>query len=214
VKRRIALLGAPASGKGTQAEMIESRYQIPITSPGAMLRDEKRRQTPLGLESAQLTSQGKLLPDEIIVRLTETWLDAHDSQFILDGFPRTVGQADALEAMLAKRGTPLEVALALEADLATLQKRVASRMFCLSCRGIVSVGLHVQSAASPCPRCGGVLARRDDDSPETLAARLIEYEEKTAPLIAYYEQRGLLRRIDSTHSPDLVFQSVLSILEA
>jgi adenylate kinase len=214
VKRRIALLGAPASGKGTQAEMIESRYQIPITSPGAMLRDERRRQTPLGLETAQLTSQGKLLPDEIIVRLTETWLDAHDSQFILDGFPRTLGQAAALETMLAKRGMPLDVALALEADLATLQKRVASRLFCLNCSAIVSVGLHVQSAAEPCRRCGGVLARRDDDSPETLAARLIEYEEKTAPVLAYYEQRGLLHRVDSSHPPDVVFQSIVSILEA
>jgi adenylate kinase len=214
VKRRIALLGAPASGKGTQAEMIESRYHIPITSPGAMLREEKRRQTPLGLEAAQLTDRGKLLPDDVVVRLTEAWLDAHDSQFILDGFPRTIGQADALEAMLAKRGTPLDVALALEADLATLQKRVASRMFCVSCRGIVSVGLHVESAAAACPRCGGVLARRDDDSPEILAARLLEYEEKTAPLLGYYEQRGLLRRVDSAHPPDVVFQSIISILEA
>jgi adenylate kinase len=214
VKRRIALLGAPASGKGTQAEMIESRYRIPITSPGAMLRDEKRRQTPLGLESAELTRQGKLLPDAIIVRLTETWLDAHDSEFILDGFPRTVGQADALEAMLAKRGAPLDVALALEADLETLQKRVASRMFCLTCRAIVSVGLHVRDAGDPCPRCRGVLARRDDDSPETLAARLVEYEEKTAPLLAYYEQRGLLQRVDSSRPPDVVFQSIISILEA
>lgn len=214
MKRRIALLGAPASGKGTQAEMIESRYQIPITSPGAMLREEKRRQTPLGLESAELTRQGKLLPDAIIVRLMETWLDAHDAEFILDGFPRTVGQADALEAMLAKRGAPLEVALALEANLETLQERVASRMFCLNCSAILRAGLHVESAADPCPRCGGLLGRRDDDSPETLAARLVEYEEKTAPLLAYYEQRGLLRRVDSARSPEAVFQSIISILEA
>src|SRR4051812_46905505 len=105
--------------------MIESRYQIPITSTGAMLRNELRRQTPLGIQAAEITRHGKLLPDEAIVRLTETWLDTHDSQFVLDGFPRTVGQADALEAMLTKRGTPLEVVLALEANLETLQKRVA-----------------------------------------------------------------------------------------
>ncbi len=87
-------------------------------------------------------------------------------------------------------------------------------MFCLSCPAVVSVGLHVQGAAEPCPRCGGVLARRDDDSPETLAARLVEYEEKTAPLFAYYEQRGLLHRVDSSQPPDAVFQSIISILEA
>src|SRR4051812_25163193 len=148
--------------------MIESRYQIPITSPGAMLRDERRQQTPLGLEAAQLTSQGKLLPDAIIVRLTETWLDTHDAEFVLDGFPRTIGQADALESMLAIRQTPLDVAFALEANLETLQKRVASRLFCMSCGAIVSVGLHVPDAASPCPKCGGLLGRREDDSPETL----------------------------------------------
>lgn len=208
------MLGAPASGKGTQAELIEYRYQIPITSPGAMLREEKRRQTPLGLESAELTRQGKLLPDETIVRLAQAWLDTHDSQFILDGFPRTVGQADALEGMLTKRGTPLEVALALEANLEILQQRVAGRMTCLSCHAVVSVGLHVASAADPCPRCKGTLGRRDDDSPETLAARLVEYEEKTAPLLAYYERRGLLQRVDSAQSPEAVFQSIISILEA
>ena len=214
MKKRIALLGAPASGKGTQAEMIQSRYQIPITSPGAMLREEKRRGSALGLEAAELTKKGKLLPDSMIVNLTQTWLEKEGGNgFVLDGFPRTIGQANALEEMLGKRGTPLDIVLALEANVETLQSRVASRMVCLQCGAIVSVGLHVPSAGSECPRCGGALARRTDDSPETLVTRLLEYREKTEPLLEYYSSRGLLQRVDSSSAPEVVFRSIAALLE-
>ena len=208
------MLGAPASGKGTQAEMIQAQYQIPITSPGAMLREEKRQGSTLGLEAAKLTRKGKLLPDSMIVNLTQTWLEKEGGNgFVLDGFPRTIGQANALEEMLEKRGTPLEIVLALDASVETLRARVANRMICLQCGAVVSVGLQVESAASPCPRCGGALARRSDDSPETLVARLLEYRERTEPLLDYYSTRGLLQRVDSSRAPDVVFRAIAALLE-
>lgn len=213
MKRRIALLGAPASGKGTQAELIAGRYLIPATSTGAMLREEKRQGTELGLEAARRTDQGKLMSDGVVVQMLERWLGEHHQQFVLDGFPRTIFQADALERILADHQAPLEALIALEISLEQLQARVAHRLSCLACGLIVSIGLHVESAESPCPRCQGKLARRDDDQPETLSARLIEYTEKTEPLLAYYEQRGLLYKVDSSRTPELVFQSVSAILE-
>jgi adenylate kinase len=193
--------------------MIAARYGIPITSPGAILREEKRIGSALGVEADKITSQGRLLPDETVVGLIRNWLEHHDSEFVFDGFPRSRGQADALEELLRGRGTPLDAVLALEADADTLRQRVAGRMVCQKCGNIVAAGLHVESAASPCPKCGGPLGRRSDDTPEVLAARLKEYEAKTAPLLDYYEQRKLLRRVDSARTPDLVFASIASILE-
>lgn len=214
MKHRIVLLGPPASGKGTQAELITARYGIPVTSSGAVLREEKRRGTPLGLEADKLTSQGKLVPDEIVIELMSHWLERHGDAWIFDGFPRSVPQAEALERLLAQQGTPLDVVLALQADLATLQQRVTSRLVCSQCGLIVSAGLHVASVDAPCPRCGGALTRRNDDTLETLSERMREYAEKTEPLVEYYEQRGLLRTIDSAGVPDAVFQQVAAILES
>lgn len=207
------MLGPPASGKGTQAGMIEARYDIPITSPGAILRKERQAGTELGLEAERLTSQGRLLPDEVIVGVVAAWLRECDDQFVFDGFPRTIGQADALGKLLEARGTPLDVVISLEADLATLQSRVSHRLVCQRCGEIVSIGLHVSSENDSCPKCGGALGKRSDDSLETLAARMTEYHEKTEPLIAYYQSRGLLTPVDSTRVPDEVFSSIVRILE-
>lgn len=207
------LLGPPASGKGTQAELITGKYGLPVTSPGAILREEKRAGTELGIEAEKVTSQGRLLPDSMVVGLVERWLKAHNSAFIFDGFPRSVGQANALEEILAERRTPLEVVIALNADVPTLQARVAHRRMCTNCGYIVSIGLHVQHDEDPCPRCGGKLVRRSDDTPEVLAARLREYSEKTKPLLSYYEGKGLLRCVDSSAVPTIVFQSICAILD-
>ncbi|RYD71209.1 MAG: nucleoside monophosphate kinase [Verrucomicrobiaceae bacterium] len=213
MKKRIVLLGPPASGKGTQAELISARYRLPITSPGAILREERRLGTSLGIEADRLTSKGMLMPDEIIVELVERWLFQNGSAFIFDGFPRSLGQAESLERLLAVRGTPLEAVLALEADVEILEARVAHRMMCSNCGRSLSVGLHIDSSSDPCPSCGGVLTRRSDDTPETLAVRLQEYAEKTEPLSDYYASRGLLHRIQSTARPEVVFESIRAILE-
>ncbi len=194
--------------------MISARYSFPITSPGAILREEKRNGTALGLEADKITSQGRLLPDETVVTLVQSWLAQHNGEFIFDGFPRSRGQADALGDILQKRNTPLDVVIALDAGLDTLRSRVASRMVCTRCGQIVSAGLQVEGPESSCPKCGGALTRRNDDTPEVLDARMREYAEKTEPLIAYYEERRLLRRVDSTRTPDLVFASIASILES
>jgi adenylate kinase len=214
VKERIVLLGPPASGKGTQAELIEARFGIPITSPGAMLRAEKKAGTPLGVEADKLTSAGKLLPDDLVVRLVEGWLlQTQGRRFTFDGFPRSLGQAEALERMLAERDAPLDVVLALEANVATLQERVANRVMCLQCGNIAALGWQVKTIEEGCPRCGGALVRRNDDTPETLAQRLREYSEKTEPLFAFYEERQLLHRIDSAQSAEMVFARISEILE-
>jgi adenylate kinase len=213
VKQRIVLLGPPASGKGTQAEMIQARYHFPVTSPGAILREERKLGTELGLEAETSTSQGQLVPDRIVNALVEGWLARHDGAFVFDGYPRSFGQASALEDILTKRGTNLELVLSLEVDLITIRNRVERRLMCASCGEIVSVGLHVSSAKSPCSSCGGPLTRRTDDSPETLNLRMREYAEKTEPLIQHYQKRGLLRSVDGTNLPAAVFASIQEIIE-
>ena len=125
----------------------------------------------------------------------------------------TLGQADGLASMLEERQTPLEVALFLEADFGTIAGRIASRLVCMNCRTNLSLGLHVPSADAACPKCGGRLVRRDDDNLETLQLRMREYQEKTEPVIAHYQEIGLLKAVDSTRSPELVFASIADILE-
>jgi adenylate kinase len=193
--------------------MIQARYEIPSASPGSMLREEMANGTKLGIEADQLTSRGQLVPDATVNQLVGSWLEKRDSQFVFDGYPRSRGQADALETMLAKRRTPLEVVLSFEANLETLQGRVRNRVVCAKCRSNFSIGLHVADEETPCPRCGAQLVRRADDTPETLALRMKEYAVKTEPLIAYYTGRGLLRGVDATRTPDRVFASVVEIME-
>jgi adenylate kinase len=214
VKRRIVLLGPPAAGKGTQAALMKARYQIPVTSPGAMLREEKRLGTQLGIEAEKHTSQGSLVPDEMVCRLVGAWLGQNNDGFIFDGFPRSRGQADALENMLTARGTPLEVAISLEVPQEVLERRVLSRLVCLDCGHIVAAGLQVSTMDQPCPDCGGKLGRRQDDTAEILAHRMVEYREKSLPLIEHYLGRDLLHVVESSGPPETVFKSICEILEA
>lgn len=193
--------------------MIQRRYEIPSASPGTMLREEKVAGTPLGIEADKLTSRGQLVPDAMANHLVERWLERQDSQFVFDGYPRSEGQADALEAMLATRRTPLDVVVSFEADLATLQGRVQSRVVCSSCGRNFSIGRHVTGENAPCPACGAALTRRADDNLETLALRMSEYAVKTEPLIGYYARLGLLCGVDATRSPEEVFASVVAILQ-
>lgn len=192
---------------------MQARYQLPITSPGAILREERKLGTALGIEAEKATSQGQLVADSVVNAVVKGWLSRHDGAFVFDGYPRSLGQAEALDEMLTERDTPLDVVLSLEADFDTIRQRVERRLMCSACGRIVSSGLHVASASAPCPRCGGGLTRRDDDSSETLALRMREYAHKTEPLIAYYTDRGLLRSVDSTGTPEVVFGTITEILE-
>ncbi len=213
MKRRIVLLGPPASGKGTIADNLRVHFQLPSVSPGAMLREEKADGTPLGIEADSLTRGGNLVGDKIINSVVAAWLSKQGGDgFVFDGYPRTLGQAEALEQMLADRKQPLDVVLLLEADITTLRSRVENRATCKACGNIVSIGLQVADASANCPRCGGVLIRRVDDNAETLERRFAEYAEKTAPLISYYEKRQLLHRVNTERLPEQVFAEVCQIL--
>lgn len=207
------LLGPPASGKGTQAEMITAHYDIEAASPGSILRQEKEAGTELGREAASYTSRGLLAPDVLVLAVIEGWLDRHSGGFVFDGFPRTIVQADALGKMLAARETPLDVVLSLEVPLEIIRERVLRRLICKDCRLIVSVGWQVAEAGAPCPRCGGVLEHRADDTLETLEERMREYHEKSEPLVDYYAERGVLARIDSARAPESVFADIREVLE-
>lgn len=193
--------------------MIRAKYNLPITSPGAMLREEKRAGSRLGVEADQLTSQGRLLPDGMVNELVARWVELHPDAFVFDGYPRSTGQADALDEMLAARSTLLDVVFSLEIDLHTIRDRVANRIICSSCARVVSVGLHVKSAEVGCPSCGGLLVKRRDDTPEALKARMDEYGAKTEPLISRYRERGILRMVNAGRRPEQVFASISEILE-
>lgn len=193
--------------------MIKRKFEIPTASPGAMLRDEKKAGTPLGIECEKLTDRGQLLPDDLVIGLVKSWLEDHNGSFTFDGFPRTRGQADTLEILLAERDTPLDVAFSLDADFTTIRDRVLRRMVCNECGNIVSLGLHVASADSLCPACGGILHRRNDDNEATLTERMNEYRKKSEPLISYYAGHGMLKHIDANRSPEEVFAGITTILE-
>lgn len=193
--------------------MIRAKYHLPITSPGAMLREEKQAGSQLGVEADKLTAQGKLVPDEMVNELVEVWLRRHRAAFVFDGYPRSAGQADVLDQMLSAHGTALDSVLYLDIDLAAIRDRVANRMTCSSCARIFGVALHVASANAECPNCGGVLVKRKDDTPEALEARMEEYAAKTKPLISRYRGRGILHRVDAGRRPEIVFDSISKILE-
>jgi adenylate kinase len=213
VKERIVLLGPPASGKGTQAEMIRTKYNLPIASPGSILREEKRNGSPLGLEADELTSQGHLVPDGLVNEVVADWLERHQGGVVFDGYPRSRGQADALDGILSKSGRVLDLVLFLQIDLLTIQQRVANRLMCADCGWIGSIGLNVSNADAGCPFCSGSLIKRKDDTPDTLKARMAEYGKKTEPLISQYRERGILCSVDAGRARELVFDSISEILE-
>lgn len=206
-------MGPPASGKGTQAEFIKARYGIPSVSPGAMLRQEMKQGTPLGIEADRLTRGGGMVPDAMVLQLVGNWLATHAESFVFDGFPRTIAQADALEKMLSERGFSLDAVLFFDISPQTIFERVMNRLTCSQCGRSFAVGLHLESAQSRCPECGGEMIRRSDDTPEALEHRLVEYREKTEPLVDYYQRKGILWTLNSADRPEGVFNEIVPILE-
>jgi len=207
------LLGPPASGKGTQSELIQRKFQIPATSTGAILRREAKLDTLVGREADRIISKGALAPDELVLGLVGQWLDQHREAFLFYGFPRTLPQAVAFEQMLQARGTPLDLAIFLEASEATIAFRMAHRLTCSQCGKVVSIGRHVQSASERCPNCGGKLEVRSDDNHAALALRLEEFQKKSLPLIDFYSERGLLAKVDANQETDRVFEQISRIIQ-
>jgi adenylate kinase len=214
VKSRIVLLGAPGSGKGTQAEMITRHFAISVTSPGAILRRERDMGTPLGLETEEISKHGGLVSDEIIVQLIEDWLNLHGKEgFVFDGFPRTIRQAERLDEILKRRETPLDLAIWLEVSEQTVRDRIASRLQCRRCGFTTSLTSASFAERSICPYCDGPLIRRDDDDASVLETRLAEFKAKTEPLLSYYEKDGALHRIDGNRDREVVFTDVAALVE-
>jgi adenylate kinase len=208
------LLGAPGSGKGTQAEMITRQFGIPVTSPGAILRRERDLGTPLGLETADATQHGGLVSDKIIVELIEDWLRLHGGHgFVFDGFPRTTPQAESLQSILNRLRTPLDLAIWLDVSPQTVTDRIASRLQCQGCGFTTSLSSAIFAERPICPYCDGPLVRRNDDDTEVLKKRLEEFEAKTQPLAALYEQAGTLRKIDGNRDRDAVFGEISRLIE-
>lgn len=214
MKSRIVLLGAPGSGKGTQAELITRHFAISVTSPGAILRRERDLGTPLGLEADEVSKQGGLVPDDVIVRLIEDWLNLHGQEgFVFDGFPRTVKQAERLNEILQKMGSSLDLAIWLEVSEETVRDRIASRLQCRRCGFTTSVTSAGFAGRSVCPYCDGPLIRRDDDDASVLQTRLAEFKSKTEPLLSFYEKDDALHRIDGNRDRDAVFADISALIE-
>lgn len=208
------LLGAPGSGKGTQAELITRQFGIPVTSPGAILRREKDLETPLGQETAETTKQGGLVPDKIIVGLIEDWLRLHGGYgFVFDGFPRTLPQAQSLQEILQRHHTPLDLAIWLEVSEETVRDRIGSRLQCRGCGFTTSVSSAKFSERPVCPFCDGPLVRRNDDDPEVLQKRLLEFNAKTQPLADFYGKMSALNRIDGNRNREEVFSDISRLIE-
>jgi adenylate kinase len=214
VKRRIVLLGPPASGKGTQAEFIQKRFGIPATSTGAILRAEARLGTAVGVAAAKIITTGGLAPDEMVLSLVAAWLDKNDGSFLFDGFPRTVTQAERFEALLCQRQLAVEIAFLLEVPDPVIQARMLRRLTCSNCGKAISMGRHVRDANDPCPNCGGKLETRADDNVGALAHRMEEYRKKTVPVADFYDRRDILARVDASRAGEAVFKEVSQLIVA
>ena len=195
---RVVLLGPPGAGTGTQAKLLQERLAVCQISTGDILRQAVAEQTPLGKEAAQYINRGALVPDEVIVNLVAERLKEKDcaNGFILDGFPRTIPQAESLDAILRQNGISLNRVLLVQVPQSVIVERLAGRRICRSCGALAHVAFNPPKRDGVCDRCGGELYQRDDDREETIANRLKVYENQTAPLVNYYRGQGLLREID------------------
>ena len=206
---RVVLLGPPGSGKGTHGQRLAKQLGTPVISTGDILREAIAQQTRLGQAAQADVKSGRLVADETVLGLIETRLALKDAKngFILDGFPRTVAQADGLKKILGDRKIDRVVNLVVPSDM--LVQRLEARWTCGSCGAIYNMKTSPKPAkAGVCDRCGGELKQRDDDRPEAVRTRLKVYEEQTAPLVAYYGREGTLRNVDASGLPDEVYAAI------
>ncbi|MBC5630897.1 adenylate kinase [Clostridium sp. NSJ-6] len=211
---KIVLLGPPGAGKGTQAKSISNRYSIPHISTGDIFRKNISEGTPLGIEAKGYIDKGQLVPDEVTINMVKdrlTWEDCKNG-YLLDGFPRTVAQAEALEGFLADRNEKLDTALSIEVPSSFILERMTGRRVCPSCGASYHVKFNPPTKAGVCDVCGSDIVQRKDDTEETVSERLEVYERQTQPLIDFYNNKNLLSTVDGTKAINEVFESICSIL--
>jgi len=201
---RLVLLGPPGSGKGTQATRLADELGVPQISTGDILRAAVAAGTPLGEKARRFMDAGSLVPDGVMLELVEERLRAADCArgFILDGFPRTLAQGEGLEAILGRIGGRLDRAILFDVPREMVRQRLSARSVCTECGRVFSA--LTAPAGGTCPQCGGRVARRDDDAGPTIDRRLEVYEKESAPLVAYYDARGILVRLDGAGTIDAV----------
>lgn len=213
---RMILLGPPGAGKGTQAKLLVEHYSIPQLSTGDMLREAVAAETEVGLKAKAVMAEGKLVSDEIVNAIVSERLDQQDcaAGFILDGFPRTLQQADALGEMLSQKGMELQCVVELVVDDDQLVERVSGRYTCASCGEGYHDRFKTPKTADICDQCGGhEFKRRPDDNAETMRTRLQAYYKETSPLIGYYHAKGLLKRVDGMGDIGAVHEAVRALLD-
>lgn len=205
---RIILIGAPGAGKGTQAESIKNKYPIAHISTGDILRANVKEGTELGKNAKQYMDAGKLVPDDVIIAMMEGRLQEADCKegFMLDGFPRTLPQAEALDKLLVRLGIALDAVVELEVGDEVVVKRLTSRRVCKSCGEIYNTVMKPSKTEGVCDKCGGEVIQRDDDKESVIRNRLAVFHGQTAPLIDYYRNKKLLVTVDATGGKDVVLK--------
>lgn len=211
---KIVMLGAPGAGKGTQAKMIAEKYSIPHISTGDIFRANIKEGTALGLEAKSYMDQGKLVPDELTVKILLDRVAKDDCKngYVLDGFPRTIPQAEVLKDALIKLNDKIDYAVNVDVPDENIVKRMSGRRACVTCGATYHIEHVPPKKEGICDKCGSELILRDDDKPETVLNRLKVYHDQTQPLIDFYNNEGVLREVDGTRDVSVVFGDIVSIL--
>lgn len=211
---RFIFLGPPGVGKGTQAQRLSAQHRIPKISTGDILREAVLKKTPLGLEAKSFMDSGQLVADDVVISIIRERLKEPDGQvgFILDGFPRTVPQAQALDRMLGESRLEIDRVLNFELSEDELVRRLSGRRSCANCQAVYHVVFNPPKTPDHCDQCGGKLVQRNDDQPETIRKRLEVYQSQTFPLIRTYEDQAILTRIDGSGSPETVYRRVAAAI--
>lgn len=211
---KIIMLGAPGAGKGTQAKMIADKYSVPHISTGDIFRANIKNGTELGMEAKKYMDQGQLVPDELTVKILLDRVAQDDCQngYVLDGFPRTIPQANVLDEALNKLGEKIDFAVNVDVPDENIIRRMGGRRACVSCGATYHIEHVPPKTEGICDRCNSELILRDDDKPETVKNRLEIYHEQTQPLIEFYEAKGVLKNVDGTVDMKDVFAAIVSIL--
>lgn len=213
---KIIMLGAPGAGKGTQAKKISEKYGIPHISTGDIFRANIKEKTALGMEAKQYMDQGKLVPDELTVKILLDRVAKEDCKagYVLDGFPRTIPQAEVLDKAVAELDDKIDFVININIPDENIIKRMSGRRACLQCGATYHIVNIPPKTEGICDVCGGDLVFRDDDKPETVKSRLAVYHEQTQPLVDYYSRKGILKEVDGTQDKEVSFAAIVQILGA